>query len=762
MDHSQHHSPDPKPEGAATGETCEFDIAGMTCASCVMHIEGDLSKKEGVSEALVNFANETGRVTYDPDKISPEEIVETVKKAGYTATIKDDGSHGDGEMGHGEMDHGKMGHDMPKGEDHSAHAGTESSKHVQDRRNRFLLSLVLSIPILGFSFFIEFENAPMVMLILALLILIGPGREFFQRGLPYLLKGRPGMDTLVALGVGAAFLYSSYNVLFTELHEEYFMDVAIISTFILLGRYLEALAKGKAGAAIKKLLQLSAKVAHRFIDKKNTEDVPVEDLQKGDLLLVKPGEKIPVDGVIVKGTAVIDESMVTGESVPVDKGEGDRVIGATINGNTVFTMRAEKVGKETMLAHIVKLVQEAQMSKAPIQKLVDKVAGYFVWGVLVIAIATLVIWFFVTGEISRPLIYTVAVLIIACPCALGLATPISVVVGSGKGASMGILLKKAESLELMHKVTAICFDKTGTITEGKPRVQEMESLQGDQEYNLGIALALEQNSEHPLAQSVVDYVQNQKHKSMEEVEDFKAITGKGVQGAVDEKTYSLGSLRYMRELNIELGTAEAKIQALQEKGHTVLVLADDKNVLCFFGVQDGVKETSKKAVQLLKERGIKTVMLTGDNERVARAIAAQVGIDEVHAEVSPEYKVNIVTELQSGGDIVAMVGDGINDSPALAKANVGIAMGTGTDIAMESGDVVLVKGDLMKAVEAMELSRATLRNIKQNLFWAFIYNSVGIPVAALGFLNPMISSVAMAFSSISVVLNALRLKRFKV
>jgi len=721
--------------------TIEFDIIGMTCASCVMHIEGDLKKKKGVHEAMVNFANETGKVMYDPKQISEEEILETIKKTGYQATNR------------------KTPHNI-KGEDHSKHAGPESSEHIKQRRNKFASALILSLPILALSFGIKIENGPSVMLILSLLILVIPGREFFQRGIPYLLKGRPGMDTLVALGVGAAFLYSAHIVLFTKIHEEYFMDVAIISTFILLGRYLEALAKGRAGEAIKKLLQLSAKVAHRFIDKNKTEDIPVDQLKKGDLILIKPGEKIPVDGIIVKGTAFIDESMITGESVPVDKKEGDRVIGATINGNTVFTMRAEKVGSETMLAHIVKLVQDAQMSKAPIQKLVDKIAGYFVWGVMIIATLTMGIWFWQTGELSRPLIYTVAVLIIACPCALGLATPISIVVGSGKGASMGILLKKAESLERMHKVTAIAFDKTGTITEGKPAVEHIEVIHGDAKQNLGIALALEENSEHPLAQSIIHYAQTKPHKTAKEVTNFKAITGKGVEATVDGTSYILGSVHYLKERNIELD--QILLKKLQEKGYTILILADKKRALTLFGVRDKLKKTSKDAIDLLKKRGIKTIMLTGDNERVAQAIAQKVGIDEVHADVSPEDKVNIISTLQKQGHVVAMIGDGINDSPALAKADVGIAMGTGTDIAMESGDVVLVKGDLMKAVEAMELSRATLHNIKQNLFWAFIYNSIGIPVAALGLLNPMISSLAMAFSSISVVLNALRLKRFKI
>ncbi|QQR54544.1 cadmium-translocating P-type ATPase [Candidatus Peregrinibacteria bacterium] len=559
----------------------------------------------------------------------------------------------------------------------------------------------------------------------------------------------------MALGTGAAFIYSIYSLFFTNSMEEYFMDTAIITTFILLGRYLEALAKGRASAAIQKLLALSAKVAHR-IHGKETEDVPVDEIKEGDILLVKPGEKIPVDGVIVQGEATLDESMVTGESIPVDKTVGSRVIGATVNGNTPFQMRAEKVGKETLLAHIVELVQQAQMSKAPIQKLVDLISGYFVWAVMAIALGTLIFWIVLTKEGPQAILATVTVLIIACPCALGLATPISIMVGSGKGASLGILLKNMESLETVHKVDAIVFDKTGTLTRGKPEVREWESVDGEEKHNLALALAIETQSEHPLAESIVNFVHAQKDIPLLQMSKVKAITGKGIEGTHDGKVYILGSMKYLKERGLYNGALKGL-----PKGHTILGLADEKNLLAYFAVQDPLKENSKEAIERLKERGVRTIMLTGDSEDVAHSIAKQVGIDEVHAEVSPEEKVAQVKALQEHGKIVAMVGDGINDSPALAQADIGIAMGTGTDIAMESGDIVLVKGDLMKAVEAMELSQATLRNIKQNLFWAFLYNAIGIPVAALGFLNPAISAAAMAFSSISVVLNALRLKRFK-
>lgn len=738
-------------------KTDQFKISGMSCASCVMHIEKDLQKMEGVEDVAINFATEGGSVTYDEKKVKTEDIIKTVKKAGYLAELL-----GKPKMDHKGHDMGKMDHSM-HGEDHAGHAQGESRTHIQERLRKLLVSAILSIIILGLTFVYKIPQGMEVMLILSLIIILYSGREFFQRGIPNLFKGRPGMDTLVALGVGAAFLYSSYITIFTEGHEEYFMDVAIITTFILLGRYLEAKAKGSASAAIKKLLELSAKVAHRIKPDGSTEDIPADQVQVGDKLRVKPGEKIPVDGVLIEGNAAIDESMVTGESIPVDKEKKDKVIGATINGNTSFVMEAKKVGADTVLSQIVKMVQEAQMSKAPIQKLVDIFSGYFTWGVMAIATTTFLVWMLVIGvEPSQALIYTVAVLIIACPCALGLATPISIVVGSGKGATLGILIKKAESLEKTHKITAIAFDKTGTITKGSPEVQEFKLLNGDKSEALRLALALEEHSEHPLAKSIIHFVQKEGITENGNVENFEAKTGLGVTGIIDGATYHLGSSRYMEELNVLTDESKKQISEWQEKGYTVLNLSNANNVLALFGVQDGIKETSKEAIKLLKKRNIRTIMITGDNEKVANKIAKDVGIDEVHSGVTPDKKVEIIVQLQKEGYFVAMAGDGINDSPAIAQADVGIAMGTGTDVAMETGDLVLVKGDLMKAVEAIELSRATLRNIKQNLFWAFIYNSVGLPIAALGFLSPAFSAGAMAFSSVSVVLNALRLKRFKV
>jgi Cu+-exporting ATPase len=737
----------------------QLDIEGMHCASCVANIEGDLKKKDGVADARINFALEQGAVEFDEEKISQEDVIAAIKKSGYKAVPTGGGSMGQHDMS--TMEHANM-KDMQPGMDHAAHASAEGKKAVAKRLYSLAAAGILSIPILLLTFVVHIEQGGVIMMLLSIGVLYA-GRDFFRIGIPALFRGRPDMDTLVALGVGAAFLYSSFVVLFSPGEAEYFMDVGIIVTFILLGRYLEARAKGRASEAIKKLLQLSAKVAHKVGADGEVSDIPIENVQPGDRLLVKPGEKVPVDGVIVDGAATVDESMVTGESIPVEKNVGDSVIGATINSNQTFTMEAKKVGADTVLAQIVKLVQEAQMSRSPIQKLVDVVSKYFVWAVILIAILTFVGWFFVDGTIARALVYTVTVLIIACPCALGLATPISIVVGTGRGAGLGILIKNAESLEKMEKISVVAFDKTGTITKGQPEVQKWVSTHEKSDALLSAAYRLEAQSEHPLAKSIVKWISEQKEiKKSVSISKVVAVTGRGIEGDSGGKQYRIGSLRFLRENNVDIKQYEKEAGSYADKGHTVIGFAEDVELVGFFAVQDGLKETSKDAIQNLKSRGIKTVMLTGDNTSVAEEIARQVGIDEVRAEVMPEDKVQIIKDLQKQNQFVAMVGDGINDAPALAQSNVGIAMGTGTDVAMETGDVVLVKGDLMKASESIALSKATLGNIKQNLFWAFIYNSVGVPIAVLGFLNPKISAAAMAMSSISVVLNALRLKRVKL
>lgn len=743
----------------------QLNIQGMHCASCAVHVEGDLKKKEGIVDARVNFALENGEVSYDEEKISRDDIIKAVKKTGYMAIVAEEGDEGHHDMNNMNMNYGAgEGKKMEHGAmDHSAHAASESDKHIAERLKKVIMAALFASGILILSFVVDIPSERFLMLLLALGVFYA-GREFFLTGYPSLLRGRPDMDTLVAIGVGAAFLYSSYATLFDMSQPEYFMDAGIIITFILFGRYLEARAKGKASEAIKKLLQLSAKVAHRVNSNGKTEDIPTGQIQKGDILQVRPGEKIPTDGVITDGMADIDESMVTGESIPSDKQKGDKVIGATINGSKVFNMRAQQIGSATVLAHIIKLVQQAQMSRAPIQKLVDSVSKYFVWGVLAISLLTFAGWMIMASvNFSTALIYTVSVLIIACPCALGLATPISIVVGTGRGASLGILIKNAESLEKMHKITVIAFDKTGTITKGKPEVRAWVSLEKDSDISLPIALALETQSEHPLSRSISEWLEKEKAlKGGNSISGAKAVSGKGIEGKAGGLMYRAGSIKFLEESVSVSDSARGQINEYTKKGHTIAGFAKEKTLLGFFAIQDGIKETSKRSIDDLHQMGIKTIMLTGDNEMVAREIARQVGIDEVRANVLPKDKVEIIKKLQANGEFVAMVGDGINDSPALAQANVGIAMGTGTDVAMEAGDVVLVKGDLMKAKEAIGLSEATLRNIKQNLFWAFLYNTVGIPVAALGFLNPAFSAGAMAFSSISVVLNALRLRRMKI
>ncbi len=712
-------------------KTIDLQINGMTCASCVLHVERDIKGLTGIQDAVVNLPLKRGQVTFNPEVLSEKDIVKAIENAGFKAFVLKDTQQ------------------------------DEDTSQVKDKFWKLVITAILSVIILSLGFVWKTERSMELMMVLSLVIILYSGRGFFKKGIPDLFKGRPAMDTLVALGVGSAFIYSTYLLYFNHKSEEYFMDVAIITTFVLLGRYLEARAKGKAGSAIKKLLELSPKIAHRILENGEIEEIHVNLVKPGDRLQVKPGEKIPTDGVIIDGYAVIDESMVTGESIPAEKSKGEKVIGATINGNTTFIMEATKVGADTVLSQIVKMVQDAQMHKAPIQKLVDVVAGYFVWGVLLIATITFIGWTIVNGGItSAVFIPTVAVLIIACPCALGLATPISIVVASGKGAQMGILIKKTESLEKAHKITAIAFDKTGTITKGKPEVKEFKLLKGSESEAHEIALALESNSEHPLAKSIIDFTKKIGVRGLD-VKDFSALIGFGVNGQIGGNSYFLGNSNYMEQRKVSDKISEKEINKMYDKGYTVLCLANDKNILALYGVQDAIKESSIKAIKLLHKLKIKTIMLTGDNEKVAKAIAKEVGIDEVHSGITPDKKVDIIDNLKKQGYFVAMAGDGINDSPAIAKADVGIAMGTGTDIAIETGDLVLVNGDLQKAVVAIELSRATLRNIKQNLFWAFIYNSIGIPLAAFGYLSPVFSAGAMAFSSVSVVLNALRLKRFK-
>lgn len=717
----------------------EFNLPDMNCASCVEKIQNAVNALKGVRKASVNFALDNMVVEFDSGTSSEQDIITAVKKEGYTATPA------------------ALEHEQKHS--HHDHAAAEGNKALKKRFNKLIVATIISILILILEFIIVMPNKIYLLFGLSLIVFVYTGGEFYKKGIPSLFKGKPNMDSLVMIGVSAAFLYSSYITFFTNSTEQYFMDAAIITTFIVTGRYLEAKSKGQASQAIKKLLQLSAKEAHLVLSDGSTKDIPTSEVKIEDTLLIKPGEKIPVDGYIFNGEATIDESMVTGESIPIDKSFKSKVIGATINGNTSFTMKAEKIGSETLLNKIIEMVKAAQSSKAPIQKLVDKISNYFVWIVLAVAILTLASWALSTGDIRAGLVPMVAVLIIACPCALGLATPISIVVGSGRGAEEGILLKNAEVLEKVHKVTTMIFDKTGTLTQGKPAVKVFKNYSDNEEQTKLIAYSLELNSEHPLAESIVSYVSASTSLN---VDQFEAQTGLGVKGTIDDKVYYLGSFRYLQQEFKPSTETQTQIHELQASGHTVLTLFTKDKVLALFGVQDGLKETSIQAIQSLKALNITPIMMTGDNHIVASSIAKEARIDIVFAEVKPDEKASKVIELQNQGEVVAMVGDGINDSPALAQANIGIAMGTGTDIAIESGDIILVKGDLQKAVETIKLSEATLRNIKQNLSWAFIYNVVGIPIAALGLLNPIFSSIAMAASSISVVMNALRLKRAKL
>ena len=607
------------------------------------------------------------------------------------------------------------------------------------------------------------------------------GYKFYINGFKSLFHGSPNMDTLVAIGTSSAFIYSLYTTInlirnagvsmemhMSHHHQLYFESAGIIIALILLGKFLESRSKGKTSEAIKKLMGLQPKTAIIMVDDKEVE-VSIDEVLVGDIVVVKPGEKIPVDGKIVFGHTSIDESMLTGESMPVEKTVGDSVTGASINKNGLIRFEATKVGKDTALAQIIKLVEDAQGTKAPIAKLADTVAGYFVPAVITIAVISALLWAII-GKENTTFVLTIfiSVLVIACPCALGLATPTAIMVGTGKGAENGILIKSSVALELAHKVDTVIFDKTGTITEGKPKVTEIITYGNyEEDYILKLAASAEKGSEHPLGEAIVRYA-NEKNIDLINVEKFNSVTGKGINAVIDNKKINLGNVKMMEDLNISLDIVENKYDELAKQGKTPMFISIENELAGIIAVADVVKESSKRAVELLHNLGIKVAMVTGDNKNTAQAIASQVGIDIVLAEVLPEDKSNEVKKLQAEGNFVAMVGDGINDAPALAAADIGIAIGSGTDVAIESADIVLMKNDLMDVPTAIKLSKDTIRNIKQNLFWAFGYNTIGIPVAAgvlyiFGgpLLNPMIAAAAMSLSSVSVVSNALRLRKFK-
>lgn len=742
-----------------------FKLRGMSCAACASNIESAIRSVPGVKTCSVNFGAEQAVVAYDANQISVADIQSAVDEAGYGAQPIDD--------------------NPLTAEDDAERR--ERAARDRELKRKVIFSLVMSIVLviaalpmmtgLEIPLIPAWLHNPWLQLVLTLPVMVWAGSDFFINTWKALKHHSATMDTLVAVGTGTAYLYSLFPTMYPQWFIEqglqpdvYYEIAAIIIALILLGNLLENRAKGQTSEAIRKLMGLQAKTA-RVIRQGQAIDVPISEVVSGDIVLVRPGEKVPVDGEIVEGSSTLDEAMVTGESVPVQKQVGDEVIGATLNKTGSFKFRATRVGKDTFLAQIVKLVQQAQGSKAPIQRLADRVTGWFVPAVMAIAILTFVTWFNVMGNVSIALITTVGVLILACPCALGLATPTSIMVGTGKGAENGILIKGADSLELAHKIQTIVLDKTGTVTQGKPTVTNYITVSGTANGNelalLTLAGSLEQNSEHPLAEAVVQYAQEQ-GAALAEPSEFEAVAGSGVQGQVDGKWVQIGTHRWMNELGINTQSLKPEWDRLETEGKTAVWLAVAGQVEAIMGIADAVKPSSASAIRTLQKMGLEVVMLTGDNRRTAEVIAREVNIQRVMAEVRPDQKADQVMALQQEGKLVAMVGDGINDAPALAQADVGMAIGTGTDVAIAASDITLISGDLWGIVTAIQLSRATIRNIRQNLFFAFIYNVAGIPIAAgvlypiLGWLlNPVIAGAAMAFSSFSVVTNALRLRNFR-
>ncbi|MEW6446810.1 MAG: heavy metal translocating P-type ATPase [Bacillota bacterium] len=718
----------------------ELAVEGMTCASCAARVEKRLRSLDGVISAVVNLAAERSAVEYLPTAVTPKEIKAAVSDLGYGVK------------------------DLPE-ESYPVAEKDERVREIIRQRNFFILAVIATLPLLyvmavdlGLAPHIPFLMSKYVQFGFATIVQFGPGLQFYRRGWLNLRHGTANMDVLIALGTSAAYFYSVANTFFLK-GFVYYETAAMIITLVILGRLLEALAKGRTSDAIRKLIALRPKTA-RVLRGGREVEIPVEEVAVGDLIIVRPGESIPVDGIIREGSSTVDESMLTGESLPRDKNAGDEVVGATINRHGSFTFEATRVGKDTALARIIRIVEEAQGSKAPIQRLADAVSSYFVPAVAAIAAVTFALWYFATGQLQPAILNMTAVLVIACPCALGLATPTAIMVGTGRGAENGILIKGGEHLEKAYKLDTIVLDKTGTVTKGEPAVTDVVPAGGsDRNHLLGLAAAAERRSEHPLARAVIRAAESA-GLAVPETDNFEAFPGHGIRAAVDGKSVLVGNPKFMRESRVDLAGVEGSRERLESQGKTVVVVAENARAVGVIAIADTVKEHAAEAIRDLKNMGLRVIMITGDNTRTARAIAEQVGIDQVLADVLPESKAFEVQKLRDEGAVVGMVGDGINDAPALAAADIGIAIGTGTDVAMETADIVLMRGDLRGIAAAIRLSRQTMRKIRQNLFWALIYNALGIPLAALGLLNPIIAAGAMALSSVSVVSNSLLLKRF--
>lgn len=742
-------------------KTIKIGVDGMHCASCAAAVEDALKKATGVNDASVNLTTEQATVVFDERTISPDGIKHVVSESGY----------------------------IPVDIQSETEQEERKKKAFVIQKTKLVTAIVFTLPLLYIAMipmlggtrmplpsFLQSAVSPFAYALVQLILcipVIGVGYQFYTMGYKTLFRGHPNMDSLIALGTTASFLFSLFAFYMITrgdqhyVHELYFESTATIITLVLLGKYMEMRSKGRAGDAIKKLMNLTPKTGLVVRDGVE-QQIPVEAIRVGDRVLIKPGERIPVDGTILEGTTSVDESMLTGESIPVEKNPGDSLVAGSMNKNGFITMSAVKVGRDTVLAQIIKLVEDAQGSKAPIAKLADVISGYFVPVVLVLALLSGIGWLLAGKGFLFALMIFVSVLVIACPCALGLATPTAILVATGKGAQNGVLFKNAQSLEVMHKVTTIVFDKTGTLTDGKPFVTDLVPVSPEQEDRLlQLAASAEQGSEHPLGEAIVNEARH-RNLPLLPVSSFEAVTGKGIRCKVEDRILILGNKRFMQEEQIDVSPEENRFNTLSETGKTPMFVAYDTKLLGVIAVADTLKADTLHAVGLLKSLNLRILMITGDNDRTAKAIASDIGISEVLSEVMPQDKANKIKELMDAGEIVAMVGDGINDAPALAQANVGIAIGSGTDVAIESADIVLVKNSIIDVYSAIRLGHATIRNIKQNLFWAFCYNVIGIPVAMGGLyifggplLNPMFAALAMSLSSVSVVLNALRLNGFK-